>query len=119
WLLAALSASENEQHAVQLAIEHAAAAVEGEVGAFVREGRVVGAIGFARGTLPEEELVRVAAAGSGTLEVPGAGICRTLAAALVAGDPATSLLVARAGAAPFSSEDASILHGMARVLSLT
>jgi diguanylate cyclase (GGDEF)-like protein len=117
-LLAVLSRCADESVAVQAAIEQAAQALDGEVGAFVRGGRVVTSIGFPAGRAPEQELLEVAAETRPAIEVPGAGSCRALVAA-VDDELSARLIVARSGESSFSSEEVSLVRGMARVLALT
>jgi diguanylate cyclase (GGDEF)-like protein len=115
--LAAVSSSDDADTAVERAVERAAEAVEAEVGAMIRQGTVVCSIGFAPHAVPEEELRRVASSSGEDLYVSGIGLCPVLAVPL--DDGASSWLVlARAGDG-FSREEAGLVRGMVRVLSLT
>jgi diguanylate cyclase (GGDEF)-like protein len=116
-LLAAVSSYDHEPAAVAGAVERAAEAVEAEVGALVRGGVVVSAVGFARGRVPEDELCRAAAGDLTVMDVPGAGLCGVLSVA-VEDECATSLVLARSGE-PFSPVEVALVRAMARVLSLS
>ena len=114
--LAAVSSYGDEAAAIARGVERAAEAVEAEVGAMVRAGRVLAAVGFPAGHLPEEDLRRAAAGELTTVEVPGAGLCSVLSIALDE-EPPSFLVLARSGEV-FSAHEAALLRAMARVLSL-
>ena len=114
--LAAVSSYGDEAAAIARGVERAAEAVEAEVGAMVRGDRVIAAVGFPAGRIPEDELRRAAAGEIRTLEVPGAGPCPVLSIALDEVPP-SSLVLARSGEA-FSAHESALLRAMARVLSL-
>jgi diguanylate cyclase (GGDEF)-like protein len=116
--VALLSACTEEQHAVQVAVERAAEALEAEVCALVRGGSIAASIGFPDGIPPELELALAFGAGSQRMELPGLGPAWTIAAALE-DEPGAGLLVARLGDAAFAQEEADLLRGIARVLTLT
>ncbi|MGH9178640.1 MAG: putative bifunctional diguanylate cyclase/phosphodiesterase [Acidimicrobiales bacterium] len=116
-LLAAVSSYDHEPAAVAGAVERAAEAVEAEVGALVRGGQVVSAVGFAKGRVPEDELCRAAAGHLTAMDVPGAGHCCVLSVA-VEDERVTSLVLARSGES-FSPVEVALVRAMARVLSLS
>ncbi|MFP5361120.1 MAG: putative bifunctional diguanylate cyclase/phosphodiesterase [Thermoleophilia bacterium] len=118
--LALVSSFKDAPSATRGAVERAAQAVDAEVVALVREGVVVAAIGFPDDDLPDDELVALAARGSGVREarLPGLGSCR-VAVVVLQGEVRGQLLVARAGEEHFSGEERDLLRGMARVLLLT
>ena len=121
--LAAVSAYETEAAALDGAVERAAEAMEAEVAAVVRDGRVPASVGFRAGQVPVAAVVAAASpAGSArpdatgdapVLPVPGVGDCLTVTVPV---DDTTSLLLARSGD-PFSSDEVLLLRGMGRVLA--
>ncbi len=115
--VAQVGAFEDEDAAIRGAIERAAEALEAEVAAVVRDGKLLGSIGFPIGDVPVEELIAAAAGELPTLEVPGAGSCVVISVEL--DDGPDRLLVARHGQESFSRHEANLLRGMARVLALT
>jgi diguanylate cyclase (GGDEF)-like protein len=123
--LALVSACEDERSAIVSAVERAAEALEAEVAAVILvadagepagQRRVAASVGYPAGCVPEADLLAVAVAtgGRGWLAVPGAGDCRTLAVPL---DGAGRLLIARSGD-EFNHEEAALLRGLGRVLTL-
>ena len=114
--LAAVSSYGDEAAAIGRGVERAAEAVEAEVGAMVRDGRVIAAVGFPAGRIPEEDLRRAAAGEISVLDVPGAGPCSVLSIALEELPP-SFLVLARSGEV-FSAHEAALLRAMVRVLSL-
>lgn len=115
--LTAVSAVPEESILLRSAAERAAEAVESEVAAVVLDGRVGTSIGFAAGEAPEALLLAIAT-GKRPTELPGLGRASILAVALEH-DLDGALIVARAGADPFTTEDGGLLRGMARVLALS
>ena len=115
--LAAVSSCPDEAAAVRAAVERAAEALESEVGAVVRAGTVVTAIGFGSDQVPEKDLLAASGDADGALDLEGLGPCET-AVALIEGSPTGRLLVARSGEG-FSPEERNLLRGMGRVLALT
>jgi diguanylate cyclase (GGDEF)-like protein len=115
--LTAVSAVPEESVLLRSAAERAAEAVESEVAAVVIDGRVGASIGFAAGEAPEELLMAIAS-GERPTELPGLGRASILAVELEH-DLDGALIVARAGADPFTTEDGGLLRGMARVLALS
>jgi diguanylate cyclase (GGDEF)-like protein len=116
-LLATVSSYEDEESAKRGAVERAAEALEAEAGALVEDGSVVASVGFPSGAVPEAALLRAADERTGTLEVPGVGLCATLSAPLD-GSPGRRLILARQGDDGFSREEEHLVRGMGRVLSL-
>jgi diguanylate cyclase (GGDEF)-like protein len=114
--LVAVAASEDEESAVRGAVEHAAEALEAEIGAVVRGGEVVATIGFPAGDTPHGTLVSAAESRADMLEIPGHGFSPAMVVDLE-DEPAGHLLVARVGE-PFSYEESSLLRGMGRALEL-
>jgi diguanylate cyclase (GGDEF)-like protein len=116
-LLALVSALPADADVAQRAVEHAAEALEAEVGALLRSGQVVATVGYAHDAVPVDELVRASNGHVQTLDVPGVGPCQVFTADCDA-LPEGKLLLARSGTAAPSGEDRSLLRGLARVLSL-
>ena len=116
-LLALVSALPPEADVCQRAVEHSAEALEAEVGALVSGDQVVASVGYARDQVPTADLVRAARGEQPLLEVPGVGACEVFAAECDA-LPEGTLVLARSGSGP-TSEDRSLLRGLARVLSLS
>ena len=108
----AVNAAEDEQTAIGNAVERAVETVEAEVGAVVRNGRVLGAYGFGA-SVPPPELLDVAA-GQSVLTVAGLGELHALASPL---DTESALIVARLDE-PFTPQERQMLLGMAQVLGL-
>jgi diguanylate cyclase (GGDEF)-like protein len=115
--LALVSAFPDEQSAISGAVERAAEALEAEVGAIVREGRVLACTGFPAHEEHAETLVASAEARVSTIEVPGAGQCAVISVPLEDGGPGR-LVLARSGGETFNRQEANLLRGMARVLTL-
>jgi diguanylate cyclase (GGDEF)-like protein len=110
----AVNAAEDETTAIINAVERATEMVEAEVGAVVREGKVLGAYGFGP-AVPEAGLLAVAA-GESLLDVVGIGELYALPNPL-GGEQADALIVARLDE-PFGPEERQMLQGMAQVLGL-
>ncbi|GIF25224.1 hypothetical protein Ate02nite_79540 [Paractinoplanes tereljensis] len=110
----AVNAAEDEQTAISNAVERATEMVEAEVGAVVREGKVLGAYGFGP-AVPEAGLLAVAT-GDCLLEVAGLGELHAAPNPL-GGEQADALIVARLNE-PFGPEERQMLQGMAQVLGL-
>jgi diguanylate cyclase (GGDEF)-like protein len=116
--LAALSPCEDEARAIRTAVERAAESLEAEVGALVRDGEVIAAVGFPQGRVPFEALLAVASGTARSILIPGHGSAVTIAVQLGDEDDGT-LVLARAGDDGFLPEEATVVRGMARVLCLT
>ena len=117
-LLELVSSFSDESSAAQGAVERAAEVLEAEVAAVVMGGRVVHAVGFPAGTLPDEQLAEVADGRRTTLEVPRLGRCSAAAAALD-GPGQGHLVIARSGGDAFTAAEWNLLRGMARILQLS
>jgi diguanylate cyclase (GGDEF)-like protein len=113
--LTAVSAHQRADGATAAAAELAAERFDAEVGAVVVGDDLAAAIGFGAPAPPAAELVR-AGMGGEELELSGLGRCHP-AIASWEGDRPGRLIVARRDAA-FTSEERSLLMGMARVLGL-
>ncbi len=112
-----VGAFEEEGGAIRAAIERAAEAFQAEVAAVVRDGELLASIGYDIESVPVEKLILAAAGEVPTLEVPGVGACVVISAEIE--DGAGGLLLARHGQESFTSHEANLLRGMARVLTLT
>src|SRR5207249_211934 len=98
-------------------VERAAEALEAEVGAVVRGGSVESVVGFPEGAEPVDRLVAIADGRSDTIDVPGLGTCHAVSVPLTGRPPGRLLLARLAGG--FDIEEANLIRGMARVLSLS
>jgi diguanylate cyclase (GGDEF)-like protein len=116
--LAVVSSFTSERSAINGGVERAAEALEAEVAALVREGRVEASIGFPSGEVPCDELVALAEGRRRSVEIDGVGTCPAVSVALD-DSPSAWLVVARFGGEGFTQEELDLLRGMARVLSLT
>ncbi len=92
-------------------------ALDAEIAAVLREGRVEACLGFPPGKAPLDEIAAMAKHREAQLEVVGLGTCRT-ASVPMEGGAAGRLAVARLGDDPFSREELELLRGMGRILSL-
>jgi signal transduction histidine kinase/CheY-like chemotaxis protein len=99
------------------AMQRIAEAVDAEIGAFVAKCGIVSSIGFPFGEAPEQTIAEAIEAGSGWLTVPGVGRGRSLVAP-IEDEEFTSLLLARLGDDPFTSDEINLVQGMVRVLEL-
>ena len=115
--LALVSACDDEASASRIAVERAAEAIDAEAGAIVLEDHVVASIGFTAGEVPSAGIFAAARGESDTMHVPGVGDCPVLTASL--DDDSGVLVLARLDDDGFSREEAILLRGMARVLTLT
>jgi len=117
--LAAVSSAPDTLSAVQMTTEQAARALDAEAAAVLHhDGAVIDIVGFRVGSVPTADLRAIAAGDRYTLDVPGAGPCRTAVVGLD-GQIRGHLLVARSGEDGFGVDELSLLGGMARVLELT
>ncbi len=116
--LAVVSSFETEASAALGAVERAAEAVDAEVAAIVRNGQVIASVGYPAGSVPVGDLEAVAKGVTRRLSVPGAGMSRACAVPLDDPEDGT-LVVARSGTEGLSREEVGLLHGMARVTSMT
>ena len=115
--LVAVAACADAESAVSRAIQLAAEALEAEVAALVSEDALLGAVGFARGRVPEAELRAAAAERTGEMELGDMGMLHTVSAT-VDGNPPARLVLGRSGVA-FAVEENSLVRAMARGLALT
>ncbi len=111
---AAVSAPQEEQHAIAAAVERAAEALEAQVSAVVISGDVHGSVGMEPDTDPAI-LIR-AARGVESMTVDGYGTMHAAASKLGRGTPG-ALVVARAGE-PLRAEERQMLKAMAQALGL-
>jgi diguanylate cyclase (GGDEF)-like protein len=116
--LGAVSSSTGRRSAVNVAIQRAAEAIDAEVAAVVTSGTVEAVVGFGDGAVPDAALVDAANGRIGSVDVPGAGSCATVAAPLDDVGSTSMLLVARSGGG-FTPEERILLRAMARTLGLT
>jgi signal transduction histidine kinase len=116
--LAVVSSYEDEQSAIQGALERTAEALEAEVAALVRGSSVEASIGFPVGAVDDSGLLAVREGRSDTIEVAGLGWCAAICLPL--GDTRSRhLVVARFESDGFNQEERDLLRGMSRVLALT
>jgi signal transduction histidine kinase/ActR/RegA family two-component response regulator len=116
--LAALYGAADEDAASLLAVEHVAEALDGEIGALIRESRLVCSIGFPPNQAPEDDLRALAEGAATTLEVEGLGSCLGLAVPVNDGSEST-IVVARYGSLPFLPDEVSLAQGIGRILGIT
>ncbi len=105
----------DERLMVERAAERIAETLEAEAVALVSAESVLAATGFPPGQAPSAALQAIALAGSGELELSGAGACPTIVVTLDA-DPQIDLILARPAVDPLQTEEVGLLRGMARVL---
>jgi signal transduction histidine kinase len=116
--LAVVSSYEDEQSAIQVALERTAEALESEVAALIRGSSVEASIGFPVGAVNETGLLAVREGRSDSIDVAGLGSCAAICLPL--GDTRSRhLVVARFGSDGFNQEERDLLRGMSRVLALT
>jgi diguanylate cyclase (GGDEF)-like protein len=115
--LSLVSSFTEEQDAVRSGVERAAEAIDTEVAALVRHGRVEASIGFAAGSEPGEQLVMAAAEPRFERELGELGLCTGMSCP--AGDDGATLLAARVGRDAFTPEETDLLRGMGKVLGLS
>ena len=115
--VATLGAAGSEPASARATVERAAEALDADIAAIVRNGELLAVVGFPEGREPVEALGRVSPGVTGSgLEVPGVGTCVAAAASLEHPSGAT-LVVARPTA--LTPQETGLLHGMARVASMT
>jgi diguanylate cyclase (GGDEF)-like protein len=115
--LSVVSSFTEESDALRGGVERAAEAVDSEVAALVRNGRVDASIGFAAGSEPVAELIEAAAEPRFQRELGELGLCTGMSCPV--GDDGARLLAARMGEKGFTQEEVSLLRGMGRVLALS
>jgi diguanylate cyclase (GGDEF)-like protein len=116
--LAVVSSFGDEASAMRGAVERACEALDAEVAIAVCECEIVAHVGFPAGAVPHAEMLELAARTPPLAELPGLGWASLAAVDLDAPAPGR-LIVARAGKAGFDRDEADLLRGMARVLTLT
>jgi signal transduction histidine kinase len=117
--LAAVSCCETAASAALEAVERAAETLDAEVAAIVvAGGEILASVGYPAGSAPVGDLDAAAAGRRRELPVPGIGPCPAVAVPLDH-PPGATLIVARSVAGGLSSEETGLLHGMARVTSMT
>ncbi len=116
-LLSLVTSLPPDADVIHRALEHAVESLDGDVGAVATTGSVLASLGYAAGSVPEAELLRVAYGDESALEVRGAGRCSVLVAE-VDTSPPSRLLVGRVSPGTFTSEERSLCRGFGRVLSL-
>ena len=114
--LAAVSGLPDEPSATRAGVEGAAESLDAEIGAILYADQVV-SVGFPTGAVPAELLWNAATSESALIDLPAIGPCHVVVAHL-GGTAPGYLLLARSWAA-FSVHEISLVHAMARVLSLT
>jgi signal transduction histidine kinase/ActR/RegA family two-component response regulator len=116
--LAALYDAADEHAAGVLAVERITEGLDAEIGALVRDGRVVWSIGFPPDLTPADDLRALAEGRTQTLEVEGLGSCLGLVVPVDDGTE-SRVVVARYGSLPFLPDEVSLAQGIGRVLALT
>jgi len=114
--LASVWADPDEAEALRSTVARAVEALRAELGAVVRDGRVVAVAGGRAAGVPEGELLAVAEGRRGIVEVPEVGVSQAVSVA-IEDEPPGRLLVARP--VSFSREELDLLRGLARVLTIT
>ena len=116
--VAGVSAAPTEELALRDGIERVADALDADVAAVVRDGRVSASVGWPGGAAPVAELLDLAERGEGMLAVPGNGE----AAAVVTDlddERGGRLILVRAAEPRLDAIESGLLRGMARTLALT
>ena len=113
--LAAVSAPNDEDGAVLIAVERAAEAMDAEVGAAVLNGQIRGCFGLGRNTAEPVELIAVTVS-TEYVDIEPLGEMHVAAGAIGRGTGGT-VVVARSDD-PFDAEERQMLQGMAQVLGL-
>lgn len=96
------------------AAERVAEALEAEVGIAILDGAVRASVGFARGAVPDHEILAIE--GDGPVSLTGLGTGQA-ARATLSEETGGWLVVVRAGDEPFVTREVNLLRAMARVLS--
>jgi hypothetical protein len=109
--LSLVSSFTEERDAVRSGVERVAEAINTEVAALVRDGRVDASIGFPAGVEPVDELIAVAAEPKFERELGDLGICTGMSCPV--GEDGAILLAARVGRDGFSQEEIGLLRGWA------
>lgn len=113
--LASISAATTVDGAIADGVVRLAESFEAEVAALVRDGTVLGAVGYPRQVVHHPDLRAVASGWTDHLDVPGLGVLGATAAEV--GDD--SVVVMARASEPFGAEELSSARAMGRVLVLT
>jgi PAS domain S-box-containing protein len=116
--LAMVSSAEDERTASRVAVERAAEALGAELGALLRRGEIVAAVGFGGDPMLEAALLEMAEGNTGRLMAPGLEDRPALAITVEADSPAR-LVFARETDRDFAAEEIYLARGMAHVLGLS
>jgi diguanylate cyclase (GGDEF)-like protein len=116
-LLALVASVEDADDAIQRGLMFTAKAVNAEFCAIVQQGSVVSAQGFRAAEVPVRALVDIAEGRATSLDYGGFRSCECLAVP-IEDETDTQLVVIRIKT-PFSEDEAELLHGMGRVLTLS
>ena len=112
-----MSSVEDADHAIQRGLVFTAQSVGAEFCAIVRQGSVVAAHGFRAGDVPLLALVDIAEGRADSLDYGGFRGCECTAVP-IEDDTGAHLVVARVQPR-FTDDEQQLLHGMARVLTLS
>ncbi|MEX0659980.1 MAG: EAL domain-containing protein [Egibacteraceae bacterium] len=115
--LAAVSSAETPQAAIAVGVERIAESFDAEVCAYRSAEGVAAAVGFPPGRVPVAALLAAPDDDWSTLELPGLGACPGVSVP-VGSDLGTSIVLVRIDE-PITTEESTMLRGMARVLGLT
>ena len=115
--LSVVSSFTEERDALRGGVERTAEAIDTEIAALVRDGRVDASIGFPAGQAPVEQLIEAASEPRFARELGGLGLCTGISCPV--GDDGTTLLAARLGAEGFTQEEMDLFRGMGKVLGLS
>jgi diguanylate cyclase (GGDEF)-like protein len=115
--LSVVSSFTEKGDALRGGVEGAAEAIDTEVAALVRDGRVDASIGFPAGAVPVDELLEAAAEPRFERALGDLGWCTGMSCPV--GDDGTTLLVARVGRDDFAQAEMDLLRGMGKVLALS
>ena len=114
--LGAITGAEDEPAATGAAVERAAEVLEAEVGALVRDGAVLAAVGFGAGRRPDSELVALSKHLGGRQHPVSWTGTACVATVSVDDDEDSRLMLVRAGDDPFATEEIGLLRAFARAL---
>jgi diguanylate cyclase (GGDEF)-like protein len=115
--LSVVSSFTEEHKALRGGVERAAEALDTEITALVRDGRVDASIGFPAGEVPVAQLIEAAAEPRFERELGALGLCTGISCPV--GEEASTLIAARVGPDGFNQEETDLLRGMGRVLGLS
>jgi diguanylate cyclase (GGDEF)-like protein len=115
--LTLVSSFDDERTAIQRGIEHVAEVLGAEGAALVRSGTVIASVGFPTGVVPKDSLIAIAGGRGDAIYLRGLGSCPAISMPLDDERP-LRLVVARSGEAGFTPDEADLLRGMGKVLTL-